>query len=260
LDHDEGALGVNRRILITGSASGIGAALAKLLRGDGDEVIGLDRRDADIICDLTNIRQIEAAIANITDELDGVALVAGVPGTAEADTIFAVNTTAPQRLTGGLAPELREGGAIVAVSSVTAARCPLDMATCDTWLAMTPAQMASQPEIVDGKTAYEYSKALLNRWIQRAAHDLHSRGVRVNGVSPGAIATPILRDFEISIGEEHLARAEQMTGRHGRPEEIASVIRFLLSPESGWINGADIKVDGGLHAFRAASETSREPA
>ncbi|MBO6531353.1 MAG: SDR family oxidoreductase [Erythrobacter sp.] len=251
---------MSRRILVTGSASGIGAALAEQLSSAGDHVIGLDRHDAEILCDLTDAAQIDRAIAAIAGELDGVALVAGVPGTADPETIFAVNTMAPQRLAEGLASKMRDGAAIVAVSSVTAARCPLDPAACDAWQAMTPVQLASQPGIIDGKTAYEYSKGLLNRWVQVAALRFHSLGIRVNGVSPGAIETPILRDFEISIGEEHLARAEQMTGRHGRPDEIASVIRFLLGPDAGWINGADIKVDGGLHALRAAGKTVGEPA
>ncbi|KWV92141.1 hypothetical protein AUC45_13480 [Erythrobacter sp. YT30] len=260
MDRNEGALGVSRRILVTGSASGIGAALAEQLRASGDQVIGLDRHDADIVCNLTDPAQIDAAAASIAGELDGVALVAGVPGTADPETIFAVNTIAPQRLAEGLAPQMREGAAIVAVSSVTAGRCPLDVQACDAWLAMTPKQLANQSEIVDGKTAYEYSKGLLNRWVQTAALRFHPRNIRVNSVSPGAIETPILRDFEVSIGEEHLAKAEQMTGRHGRPEEIASVIRFLLGPDAGWINGADIKVDGGLHALRAAGKTVEEPA
>ncbi|MEM7689532.1 MAG: SDR family oxidoreductase [Pseudomonadota bacterium] len=251
---------MTRRILVTGSASGIGAALTAQLRAAGDEVIGLDRRDADIVCDLTSETQIAAAVAAAPDQLDGLALVAGVPGTSDPRTIFAVNTFAPQRLTKGLAIKLNEGASIVAVSSITAARCPLDTLACDSWLAKPLDDLATQRDIGDGKAAYEYSKALLNRWVQIAAHAFHAHGVRVNTVSPGAIETPILRDFEISIGEEHLDAAKRLTGRHGRPEEIANVIRFLLSAESGWINGADIKVDGGLHALRAAGKRIEGPA
>lgn len=240
---------MSRRILVTGSASGIGAALTAQLREAGDNVIGLDRRKADIVCDLANATQIEAACAAIDAPLDGLALVAGLPGSAEPDAIFKVNTDAPRALMAGLADRLAEGSSVVVVSSVTAARCPLDASELDAMLAQPALRGAG---LEDGKTAYEYSKALINRWVQHAAREFLSRGVRVNGVSPGPVETPILRDFEQSIGADRIAAAAELTGRHGRPEEIASAIRFLLSDDASWINGADIKVDGGYHALRAA--------
>lgn len=240
---------MSRRILVTGSASGIGAALAAQLRADGESVIGLDQHKADIVCDLTSVTQIEAACASLEGPLDGVALVAGLPGTAEPDAIFKVNADAPRTLIGGLADKLCEGSSVVVVSSVTAARCPLDASALDAMLALPTIQDAG---IEDGKIAYEYSKAFINRWVQHAARDFLVRGVRVNGVSPGPVETPILRDFEQSIGADRIAAAADLTGRHGRPEEIASAIRFLLSDDASWINGADIKVDGGYHALRAA--------
>jgi NAD(P)-dependent dehydrogenase (short-subunit alcohol dehydrogenase family) len=245
---------MNRRrlILVTGSASGIGAALAKRLRADGDEVIGLDRRDADIVCDLTDPSQIEASIAAVDASLDGLALVAGLPGTAEPCAIFAVNTVAPRLLAKGLAQKLREGAAIVVVSSITAARCPLDDAAKDALLARSSGEIVRASGVADGKTAYEYSKALINRWVQHAARDFLPRGIRVNAVSPGPVATPILSDFEQSIGADRIAAAAQLTGRHGAPQEIAAAIRFLLSADAGWINGTELKIDGGYHALRAA--------
>lgn len=246
---------MSRRILVTGSASGIGAALVAQLSDAGDTVIGLDRRDADIVCDLTSAVQIAEAIATIDGPLDGpldgLALVAGLPGTAEPQAIFAVNTNAPRLLAAGLAARLHEGAGIVAVSSVTAARCPLDDAAKDALLAAPRADLAHQAAIADGKTAYEYSKALLNRWVQHAVRDFQPRGIRVNAVSPGPVETPILADFESSIGADRIAAASQLTGRHGQPSEIASAIRFLLGPDAGWINGAELKVDGGYHALRA---------
>lgn len=240
---------MSRNILVTGSASGIGAALAAQLREAGDIVIGLDRREADIVFDLANATQIKAACAAIDVSLDGLALVAGLPGTAEPDAIFKVNTGAPRALMTGLADRLTDGSSVVVVSSVTAARCPLSASELDAMLAQPTLEGA---EFEDGKTAYECSKALINRWIQHAARDFLSRGVRVNGVSPGPVETPILRDFEESIGADRIAAAAQLTGRHGRPEEIAAAIRFLLSDDASWINGADIKVDGGYHALRTA--------
>jgi NAD(P)-dependent dehydrogenase (short-subunit alcohol dehydrogenase family) len=164
---------------------------------------------------------------------------------------MAVNCEAPRLLTHALASRLALGAGVVAVASVTAARCPLDDADKDRWLARPSAE---RPALADGKTAYEYSKALLIRWVQHAAAAFRSRGIRVNAVSPGPVETPILADFEASIGADRIAAAAALTGRHARPDEIAAVVQFLLGADAGWINGADIKVDGGYHALRAVGE------
>jgi NAD(P)-dependent dehydrogenase (short-subunit alcohol dehydrogenase family) len=242
---------MNRRILVTGAASGIGAALAARLTAAGDKVIGLDRAGSDVTCDLADPAAIAAAAEDIAGPLDGIAHVAGLPGTADPATIMAVNCEAPRLLTEALAPRLVAGAGVVAVASVTAARCPLGDAEKDRWLARP---LAERPAIADGKTAYEYSKALLIRWVQHAAAAFRAQGVRVNAVSPGPVETPILADFEASIGADRIAAAAALTGRHARPDEIAAVVQFLMGVDAGWINGTDIKVDGGYHALRAVGE------
>lgn len=75
-------------------------------------------------------------------------------------------------------------------------------------------------------------------------------------MSPGPVETPILADFRSSMGADRIAAAEALTGRHGRPEEIAQAIFFLLSPRASWVNGVDLKVDGGFHALRALAGRS----
>ncbi len=232
--------------LVTGASSGIGATLCVRLAGNA---VGLDRRDAAIICDLADPAAIDAIAARL-GPFDGIAHVAGLPGTASASSIIAVNLLAPIRLTAALRPRLAAGGSIVAVSSVTALRCDWSEAMLDALIDSDTTSLA-QAAALPGHEAYALSKAALNRWAVRSAAALRTDGLRVNTVSPGPVETPILDDFRASIGAERIDGAARRAGRHGQPGEIAAVIEFLLSNEASWINGADIRVDGGYHAIRA---------
>lgn len=231
-------------VLVTGAASGIGAALMQRL---GSGAIGLDRASADIVCDLSDPMAIQEAAKAIDVPLTGIAHVAGLPGTADPATILAVNAFAPMRLTAALLSRLEQGASIVAVSSVTALRCDWDAARLDALLD------GGEPPTFDGTRSYELSKAALNRWVVRTAVALRDEGIRANSVSPGPVETPILADFEASIGKDRIAAAAAMVGRHAQPEDIADVIIFLLSKEARWINGTDVKADGGYHAVRAVA-------
>jgi NAD(P)-dependent dehydrogenase (short-subunit alcohol dehydrogenase family) len=229
-------------ILVTGSASGIGAALMERI---GREAVGLDRHSADFVCDLSNPAEITAVAASIKAPLSGIAHVAGLPGTADAEAIVAVNLRAPMVLTKALLPKLSPGSAIIAVSSVTALRCDWAMEQLDALID------GGAAPVMEGARAYELSKAALNRWAMRQAVELRGQQIRVNTVSPGPVETPILADFEASIGKDRIAAAAQKVGRHAAPADIADVIAFLLSDDARWINGTDVKADGGYHAVRA---------
>ena len=238
------------RILVTGSASGIGAALMARL---GSSAIGLDRADADIICDLTDETGIEDVADKIEGPLDGIAHVAGLPGTARVADIFKVNSFAPALLTRILLPKLNKGASIVAVSSVTALRCDWGAEALDELIAGGIFGLPTKARQLPGVKAYEVSKALLNRWVVCTATMLQPQSIRVNSVSPGPVETPILADFKTSIGEDRIAAAADLVGRHGQPDEIAAAIQFLLSDAASWVNGTDLKVDGGYHAARAVA-------
>ena len=232
-------------ILVTGGMSGIGAALVARLRGRGEAVLVLDRHTgADIVCDLADPAAIDAAATRVP-ALTGLAHVAGVPGTLPGKVVLAVNLHAPVRLTRLLADRFGSGASMVAVSSVTAHRCTWDEVRLR-------ALIAGAAESLEGAAAYEVSKRALNLWVQMTAAALHPR-VRVNSVSPGPVETPILADFEASMGKDRLDAAARLTGRHGSADDIAAVIDWFLAGDSGWVNGIDLKVDGGFHAIRAAA-------
>jgi NAD(P)-dependent dehydrogenase (short-subunit alcohol dehydrogenase family) len=101
---------------------------------------------------------------------------------------------------------------------------------------------------IDDIRAYDLSKEAIIAWTLAESEPLLARDVRINSISPGAITTRIYDDFITAFGEratKQIARA----GRAGRPEEVAELVAFLASQESGWIKGVDINVDGGKGAF-----------
>jgi NAD(P)-dependent dehydrogenase (short-subunit alcohol dehydrogenase family) len=245
--------------LVTGAASGIGAALVGLLLDDGWGVLALDRAPIParpgvrtLTCDLADPAQIVDVVARVRGEVSAIAHVAGVPGTAPAPAVLAVNVLAPRLL---IEPLLGAVDAVVTVASVAQHRSPEpddvldellacdDAADLDAWLARHPH---------DGAAAYDTSKKALVRWTRLTA-GRHVGGTRLNSVSPGPVETPILGDFRTSMGEADIDRAAAAVGRHGRPEEVAAAIAFLLGPSASWVRGVDLPVEGGLLAARTAA-------
>ncbi|GAA3950790.1 coniferyl-alcohol dehydrogenase [Gordonia caeni] len=245
-------------VVVTGAASGIGAATASLLRHRGHEVVGVDRADGPGIigCDLADPAAIDALAQRLPAVLGGLANIAGVPGTADAYTVLAVNVLAPRHLTALVLPRLVAGSAVVNVASVAAHRNTAPPAALEELIAATGpddvrAWLAAHP--TDGPAAYDTSKRVLVDWTTRLAGALVSRGVRALSVSPGPVETPILGDFTASMGAESMDRSIATVGRHGRPDEVAAVVDFALSEEASWLNGIDLPVEGGLLAARTAS-------
>jgi NAD(P)-dependent dehydrogenase (short-subunit alcohol dehydrogenase family) len=103
---------------------------------------------------------------------------------------------------------------------------------------------------LDGSGTYDFTKKALVALACAQARDGLARGVRVLSVSPGPTHTPILADFEATMGADHMSAAEQVVGRHGRPDDIAPLITFLLSPAARWVNAVDVRADGGLLGTR----------
>lgn len=253
-----------RTIVVTGAASGIGLALVSLIldADPGATVIAVDRvpcpdpRVTTARCDLSDPDSIARLV--LPDRIDALANVAGVPGTAPAATVLAVNTLGLQTLTYRVLDRMGAGSVVVNVASVAAlrntapddqvlrlltARCADDLTD---WLADNP---------VDGPAAYDTSKRVLVDWTVVLSAALQPRGIRVVSVSPGPTDTPILADFEATMGVDNIARSAAVVGRHGTAAESAAAVHFLLSDAASWINGIDVPVEGGLLAARTAASS-----
>jgi NAD(P)-dependent dehydrogenase (short-subunit alcohol dehydrogenase family) len=245
----------SRRILVTGAASGIGAATVRAFRTQGDHVIGLDRApvsasDEHVRLDLSDAGAIDRFLAAFEGPCDVLVNAAGAPGSQPPETVLRVNVLGARRLTDALLARMSDGGAVVHVSSGAGWMWRARLGDLLPILSMPDdeALTAALAFAPDGKSAYEISKALLSLHALAAAPREQRRGVRVNAVAPGGVETPMLPAFRESMGADMLDWAVSAVGRHASPDEIADSIVFLASPAARWVNGAELVVDGGLVA------------
>lgn len=246
---------MSRHVVLTGGASGIGAAALALFTAQGDRVTVIDRHDpglmadAWIAADLSDLSALPALDPG--PEIDVLVNAAGLPPRPQLETaILRVNTLALIALTEQLLPRLRPGGAIVNMASKAGGKWRQNLAQVQRFLALDPQDDLAafvRDERIDPIRAYDLSKEAVIVWGLSNLGRFRDQGLRINAVSPAAVATPILDDFMTAFGER-ASKGVEITGRAGRPEEIAQVIRFLASPEASWVTGCNIECDGGLTA------------
>ena len=234
-----------QRVLVTGAAGGMGQALVRLLVQQGTTVIGLDHNSARLttladelqdggfvplnldLADDQLPRVLEATLAQ-NGGLTGVVNLAGISCGDSIDqledsdwnTSLEVNVTAPMRISRiaiRFMPE-NAGGSIVNVGS------PVGM-------------------IGARKPSYAASKGALHGLTMSLARNLGPRGIRANLLLPGTCLTPMTRDWS----KEKVAQVSQgsFLKRLCRPEEVAAVIVFLLSPSASYITGSVIDMTAG---------------
>ena len=228
--------------LVTGGASGMGLAIVERLARDGFSVVMVDRSEELARSETQRLVElgldVQVRVVDLTDEDAVRAMVQSLPpitalvnnagvfnerkfmevSSDDFRRAYEINLIAAATLTQEVARRMPNGGRIVNIAS----RAYLGA--------------RNHPH-------YVASKAAIVGYTRASAMELASRGILVNAIAPGLIDTPILR----ALTPERMAAqlALQPTGKAGRPEDIAQAVSFLVSPQTGFIAGQVLFVDGG---------------
>lgn len=243
------------RCLVTGAASGIGDAVARRLLAGGASVTSLDRNkptadvERHIEVDLADPDSIDAALAEAGQGWDVLCNVAGVPGTAAAELVFKVNFLGLRHLTEAMFERLNPGASIVNVSSTAGYRWAerldslKELITTESFDEGLDWFRRNSPE----GNAYNFSKEAVTVYTMAMGGAVREMGEhRLNAVLPGPVETPILGDFEQSMGKDTLDGVKAFLGRHATAHDIAPAVVFLASRDAAWINGSTLVADGGI--------------
>jgi NAD(P)-dependent dehydrogenase (short-subunit alcohol dehydrogenase family) len=255
-----------KRVVVTGAATGVGAALIELLAELGAEhVVVLDVKapagphDVFVQTNLADRSAVDAAIASIDGPVHALFNNAGVADTQPPASVLAVNFLALRHLVDGLIEQMPDGAAIVNTASTAGGQWPtrvellsrlLDIAA---WEDLLAAALDSLPSL--SVAPYMFSKELVQYYTLRQSRPLVRRGVRINSVCPSPIDTPLLPDFRATISDKVIDwNITETNGRLVTPREVATAIAFLGGDGAAYVNGVNLVVDAG---FTAAMTTGQ---
>src|ERR1700756_663604 len=237
--------------LVTGGSRGIGAAVAKRLAADGASVAITYAKDASaasavvkaielaggkaiaIQANAANVEAVKGAVEKTVTTFGGLDVLVNNAGTAipktfeettleEIDRLLNINVRGVFIATQAALKHMKRGGRIIMIGSCLGERV------------MTP-----------GLVPYSATKGAVKIFTQALSRELGSRGITVNNVQPGPIDTelnPATGDWAAP------QKAATALGRYGQVDEVAALVAFVASPESSYITGANLTVDGGMNA------------
>ncbi len=246
------------RVALTGGASGIGAKVAARFQAAGHEVTAFDIAepgglvDRWVRTDLSDPASIAAALGAAEGRYDALVNNAGIPPRdGSAELVLNVNFLGFRQFLHGMVDKLAPGASIVNTASRAGASWRENIDEVKALMALdAPGQLAGfvAGRAIDPVRAYNLSKEAVIVLTMAETEALIARGLRMNSVSPAAVSTGILDEFVADFGER-VAKTIARAGRPGLPDEVADVIVFLASPESRWLKGIDVAVDGGIGAM-----------
>jgi 3-oxoacyl-[acyl-carrier protein] reductase len=237
--------------LVTGGSRGIGAAIAKRLAADGATVAITYAKDANaaasvvksieaaggkaiaIQADAANAEAVKAAVDKTVNAFGGIDVLVNNAGTAipkkfedtsldELDRVFNTNVRGVMVATQAALKHMKTGGRIIMIGSCVGERL------------LTP-----------GLVPYAATKGAVKMFTQGLSREVGSRGITVNNVQPGPIDT----DLNPASGDWATPQmAATALNRYGTADEVAALVSFVAGPESSYITGANLTVDGGTNA------------
>jgi len=255
-----------RTIVVTGSASGMGAATKARLEAQGDRVIGVDLRDADVMADLGTVdgrrAALDAVAAQSGGAIDGLVTWAGLPGLTDrpGSLLVSVNYFGTIAMLEGLRPLLAKGAspAAVAISSNSTTCQPgVPMDVVKLCLEGDEAAAGDAADVASSLATYPATKTALAWWVRRQAPTAEwaGAGITLNAIAPGAVDTPLLQASRNDPTVGHLIDEFPIPiGRKGTADELAAFVQFLLGPDARFFCGSVLFCDGGTDAQLRADD------
>lgn len=251
----------DKHALVSGAASGMGAATTALLVELGARVTALDVKPVELagvadsrIVDLKDKASIDEALSGL-DPVDALFSVAGLPGPPFSHVdVLMVNFVGARHLIESLVPTMPQGSAIACVASTAALGWEADYANLVDLISTDGFDTAvewvqANPGPLEAQSGYLYSKKMMNAWVAwRSPSLLAEMGIRLNNTNPGPTQTPMMPAFEDYAGADLVNAFVGPSGRRSVPEEQAWPLLFLNSPRSSYVAGLAFQADAGFNA------------
>lgn len=267
-----------KKVVINGAASGMGEAATRLLVDLGAEIYALDIKEVKlpvkkyIHTDLSKKELIDAALVEIPGNVDRVFTCAGVPGPpfTPIQTVM-VNFVGNRYMVEALLPRVVDGGAVSMISSIAGQGWQAVLKVLDQFIAITGfeqsrAWLEAHPEVLRSESRdwidahpgeaspsqdaapYAFSKQCLVAYVKSRAWELAKRKIRINTLSPGDTATPMMTAFHAAYTKEGIDMMVTPIDRYATPQEMGGPLVFLNSDMASYISGLDMVVDFGFAA------------